>query len=102
MNCPRCYSNKIKVINKRNRKIDIYRRRVCCECSFRFSTKEIFKEDYVEKTSEYDLEKLEMFERAIEKCPSLYGVVQALGEKRKVNDLTEEELQVLREWSRNK
>ena len=47
MNCPKCNSSDISVLEKRNPKKGIIRRRRMCKaCRFRFTTYEILKELY--------------------------------------------------------
>ena len=40
MKCPYCNSDKSEVVDKRNRKDFIWRRRYCLNCGKRFTTKE--------------------------------------------------------------
>lgn len=46
MNCPRCGSNQVMVIDSRNKDNCVKRRRRCLDCFETFGTIEIYKDEY--------------------------------------------------------
>lgn len=52
MNCPKCKSNQVFVIDSRNKEWTVFRRRECKECGYRYNTVEIEADLYEQFRSE--------------------------------------------------
>ena len=92
--CPRCGSKKNKVIDSRKEFDDTrHRRKVCCECGARWSTREISLEDYYSFTGFNTQKLLNTTEATLKRTiKELQEMQEFVANQRKVVEETYEEI----------
>lgn len=81
--CPNCKSERIAVINSRDKETSIWRRRRCQDCEFTYSTREMMQDEY---------DRVQSFVKAVSEFAKIVEKSKIENEFKKLQELINEDV----------